>query len=483
MNIRKSAFRADFFYFYTMDTATQSNIRDLFEQVKEYSFTLRSSTLKERKERLKRLEDWILNHRTEIHDAVYKDLQKPPQETDLTEVYVVLSEIRKSRKNLKAWMMPKPAESSMTYLGTKAETYYEPKGACLIIAPWNYPFQLAIGPLVSAISAGNTAIIKPSEYSENTSELIMRMCIEIFEPREVSVVLGAVKESQELLSLPFDHIFFTGSPQVGKVVMEAASKHLASITLELGGKSPTIVDESASIKDAAEKISWGKWLNAGQVCIAPDYLFVHESVKEKLIEELVVQSENIYGSKETYGGIISRHHHNRINDLMADAIDKGADIEFGGKSDRDNLRFTPTLLSNVAKNSRVMEEEIFGPILPLMVYHDLSEVIDFINQKPKPLALYVFSKTKKVIERVKRETSAGMMTINDVVLQFAHPNLPIGGVNNSGIGKAHGHAGFIAFSNEKAIVKQRRGLTMAKTVYPPYTGFKKFMIDFMVKYF
>jgi aldehyde dehydrogenase (NAD+) len=466
-----------------MDTATQSHIRDLFDKVKDHAIDLRTSTLSERKARLKSLETWILNHRADIHRAVFQDLQKPNEETDLTEVFVVLSEIRKVRKNLKSWAMPKPAATSLTYLGTKSETFYEPKGACLIIAPWNYPFQLAIGPLVSAIAAGNTAIIKPSEYSENTSGLIKKMCDEIFKPEEVSVVLGAVEESQELLSYPFDHIFFTGSPQVGKIVMGAAAKHLTSVTLELGGKSPTIVDKSANIKDAAQKIAWGKWLNAGQVCIAPDYLFVHEDIKEKLIEELVVQSEKIYGSKETYGGIISRDHHNRINDLMVDAIDKGADIEFGGKSDRENLRFTPTLLSNVSKGARVLEEEIFGPILPLMTYDNIQDVIGFINNKPKPLALYVFSGTKGVIDKVKKETSAGMMTINDVVLQFAHPNLPIGGVNNSGIGKAHGHAGFIAFSNEKAIVTQRRGLTMAKTVYPPYTWFKKFMIDFMVKYF
>ncbi|WP_424962739.1 aldehyde dehydrogenase family protein [Ekhidna sp.] len=466
-----------------MDTATQSQIRDLFEQVKRHSINQRNSSLSERKAKLKKLEDWIMKHRIGIHEAVHKDLQKPHEETDLTEVFVVLSEIRKARKNLKRWMLPKPAASSITYLGTKAETFYEPKGACLIIAPWNYPFQLAIGPLVSAIAAGNTVIIKPSEFSENTSELIHQMCSDIFNPKEVSVVLGAVKESQELLSLPFDHIFFTGSPQVGKIVMEAAAKHLASVTLELGGKSPSIVDQSANIKDAAQKIAWGKWQNAGQVCIAPDYLFVHEDVKDKLIEELVVQSEKLYGNKETYGGIISRHHHNRINDLMADAIDKGANIEFGGKSDRDNLRFTPTLLSNVSKDTRVLEEEIFGPILPLMTYTDLDSVIDFINEKPKPLALYVFAGKKSVISKVKKSTSSGMMTINDVVLQFAHPNLPIGGVNNSGIGKAHGHAGFIAFSNEKAVVKQRTGLTMAKTVYPPYSAFKKFMIDFMVKYF
>ena len=466
-----------------MDTATKSRIRDQFEGIKAKSLALRKSSVKDRRDILTKLEKWILANRKSIHDAVYADLQKPSHETDLTEVFVVLSEIRKARKNLRGWMTPKAAAASITYWGTRAETVYEPKGACLIISPWNYPFQLAIAPLVSALAAGNSVIIKPSEFSENTSSLIKRMCEEVFDAEHVSTVLGAIDESKELLSLPFDHIFFTGSPQVGKIVMEAASKHLASVTLELGGKSPTIIDEKINVKDAAQKIAWGKWQNAGQVCIAPDYLMVHENVKQKLIEELVVQSEKIYGNKQEYGGIISRQHHNRINDLMADAIDKGADIEFGGKSERDQLRFTPTLLSNVSKQSRVMEEEIFGPILPLITYSSLDEVIQLVNEKPKPLALYLFSKNKNVIDRVKKETSAGMMTINDVVLQFAHPHLPIGGVNNSGIGKAHGHAGFISFSNEKALVKQRIGFTMAKTVYPPYSSFKRFMIDFMVKYF
>lgn len=466
-----------------MDEIMQSQIHDRFHLIKKKSLELRSSNKKERSKKLKKLEQWILSNRTKIHNAVYLDLQKPWQETDLTEVFVVLTEIRKARKNLKSWMSSKPVASSPTYLGTRAETYPEPKGACLIIAPWNYPFQLAVAPLVSAIAAGNTVIIKPSEYSENTSDLIKTMCEELFPPEEVSTILGAINESQELLKLSFDHIFFTGSPQVGKIVMAAAAKNLTSVTLELGGKSPTIVDETANIKDAAIKIAWGKWLNAGQVCIAPDYLLVHEKVKDRLVEELVVQSTRIYGKKESYGGIIGRNHHNRINDFMADAIEKGANIEFGGKSDRENLRFTPTLLTNVSSDSRVMQEEIFGPILPLLAYSDLNKVIQIINEKEKPLALYVFSKNKKNIEKVKKETSAGMMGINDVVLQFAHPNLPIGGVNNSGIGKAHGYTGFLAFSNEKAILKQRTGFTMAKAVYPPYSKSKNFMINIMVKYF
>lgn len=465
-----------------MDTLAQSRIRELFENCKEKSVGLRISTVKQRRAKLKKFESWILSHRAEIHMALYQDLQKPTQETDLTEIYVILSEIRKARKNLKSWMMPERVGNSAVFLGTKAEIFPEAKGTCLIISPWNYPFQLAVAPLVSSLAAGNATIIKPSEFSENTSILTKKMCKEIFEEDEVSVVLGAVNESKELLSLPFDHIFFTGSPQVGKVVMEAAAKNLSSVTLELGGKSPTIVDETANIKDAAEKISWGKWLNAGQVCIAPDYLLVHEKVKEKLIEEMVVQSTKLYGEEDNYAAIISRQHHNRVNDLMADAIEKGADLEFGGKSDRDRLRFTPTLLSNVSLNSRVMEEEIFGPILPLITYSNLDQALKIINSKEKPLALYVFTKNSRTISKVKKETSSGMMAVNDTVIQFGHPNLPMGGVNNSGIGKVHGHYGFLAFSNQKSILKQRVGLTMAKTVYPPFGKIKNFTIDFMLKY-
>ena len=467
-----------------MDTLSQSRIRELFDNCKTKAPTLRVSTFRQRKAKLKKLESWIFSHRPEIHMALYQDLQKPPQETDITEIFVVLSEIRKAKRNLRRWMTPiQYAIGSIVFLGTRSESHPESKGACLIISPWNYPFQLAIGPLVSAIAAGNSVIIKPSEFAENTSILIQKMCDAIFEKDDVSVVLGEVEESKELLTLPFDHIFFTGSPAVGKIVMEAASKHLASVTLELGGKSPTIVDETARIKDAASKIAWGKWLNAGQVCIAPDYLLVHERVKDRLIEELVVQSTKIYGEEENYSAIISRQHHNRVNDLMADAIEKGADIEFGGKSDRGNLRFTPTLLSGVSFESILMKEEIFGPILPLITFKNLDEALAIINQKEKPLALYVFSKSKKNIERVKRETTSGMMAINDTVIQFGHPNLPIGGVNNSGIGKAHGYSGFLAFSNQKAILRQRTGFTVPKLVYPPYRKLQNFIIELMIKYF
>jgi len=465
-----------------MNNTPLPQINDQFKAVKSKSVELRSVPLKGRKKKLRLLEKWILQNRSAIQNAVYADLQKPAEETELTETYVVLTEIRTALRNLSTWAAKKPVASSLTYFGTRAYIYHEPKGACLIISPWNYPFQLAVAPLVSAIAAGNTVILKPSEVSANTSELIFKMCEELFEKEEVSVVLGAVEESTELLKLPFDHIFFTGSPQVGKIVMEAAAKNLTSVTLELGGKSPTIVDKNANIKDAAQKISWGKWQNAGQVCIAPDYLCVHEDTKDNFIAELRTASSKIYGQDENYGGIINTHHFRRVSEIMEDAIDKGATIEFGGEKNEEAQRFAPTLLSNIHDDSRILQEEIFGPIIPLLTYSNLEEVIAFINQKPKPLALYVFSKSKKTIDTIQSKTSSGMLTINDTVLQFGHPHLPIGGVNNSGIGKSHGHAGFIAFTNEKAVLRQPSSLTITKTVYPPYSSLKRFIIDFMVKY-
>jgi len=465
-----------------MNNTPLTQINDQFEAVKSKSIALRSAPLKDRKRKLQLLKKWILQNRSAIQHAVYADLQKPAEETELTETFVVLSEIKTTLKNLSAWAAKKPIASSLTYLGTNAYVFHEPKGACLILSPWNYPFQLAVAPLVSAIAAGDTVILKPSEVSANTSDLIQKMCDELFEKDEVSVVLGAVKESTELLKLPFDHIFFTGSPQVGKIVMEAAAKNLTSVTLELGGKSPTIVDKSANIKDAAQKISWGKWQNAGQVCIAPDYLFVHEDVRDQFIAELKIASSKIYGQEENYGGIINTHHFRRVSEIMEDAINKGANVEFGGEKNEETLRFAPTLLSNIHNDSRILQEEIFGPIIPILSYSNLEEVIAFINQKPKPLALYVFSKSKKTVKTIQSRTSSGMLTINDTVLQFGHPHLPIGGVNNSGIGKSHGHAGFIAFTNEKAVLRQPSRLTMTKTVYPPYSKLKKFIIDFMVKY-
>ena len=466
-----------------MNDTIEINFQEQFKALQARSLLLRRSTVKERKQKLRRLEQWILKHRDEIQHAVYHDLRKPPQETDITEIYVVLGEIRLARKMLSSWASKRFVNASLPFWGSTSYVYHEPKGACLIISPWNYPFQLGIAPLISAIAAGNSVMVKPSEFTANTATLIKKMCEEVFDHDEIQVVLGGVEESTALLKLPFDHIFFTGSPQVGKIVMTAAAKNLTSVTLELGGKSPTIVDPTASIKDAAEKISWGKWQNSGQVCIAPDYLFVHEDVKDELIGQLYKQSQKIYGKKENYASIVSERHYDRIHELIADAIQDGGKIAFGGTFDKEDLTFHPTLVSDISEKARIANEEIFGPLLVLYSYKLLEEVIDYINQRPKPLALYLFTRSQKNIHRIQQQTSAGMMAINEAVLQFANPHLPIGGVNNSGIGKSHGHAGFLAFTNEKAVLDQRRGFTVAKTVYPPYSKFKNFMIDLLVKYF
>lgn len=466
-----------------MDETIEFWFIDQFEVLKEKSLSHRISSIPKRREKLLKLEKWILTNRSIIQDAIYKDLQKPPQEVAITEIYVVLAEIRLARKNLKSWAAKRYVSTSLPFLGTSTYVYHEPKGACLIISPWNYPFQLAIAPLVSAISAGNTVMIKPSEHTNHTASLIKRLCDEVFESDEVKVVQGGVEVSTELLKLPFDHIFFTGSPEVGKIVMATAAKNLTSVTLELGGKSPTIIDATADIKDAAAKIAWGKWQNAGQVCIAPDYLFVHEDTRDSLVKELAVWADKLYGEKANYGGIVNKRHYERMHELMANAIENGASIEFGGQSDSENLLFSPTLISSVGDEARIVNEEIFGPILTISTFKELSEVISYINGKPKPLALYLFSKSKKNIELIQKYTSSGMMAINETVLQFANPHLPIGGVNNSGIGKSHGHAGFMAFTNEKAVLKQRRGITVVKMIYPPYSRLKNFLIDLLIRYF
>ncbi|MFY0688124.1 MAG: aldehyde dehydrogenase family protein [Cyclobacteriaceae bacterium] len=456
-------------------------LEEHFDILRQNALSLRKSTLKQRKHWLKSIEKWILDHRNDIQKAVFKDFKKPSSEADLTEIFPVLTELRGTVRDLKYWMRPQHVPASITYLGTRSHVHHEPKGTCLIISPWNYPFQLAIGPLVSAIAAGNAVIIKPSEFSEAVSTLIQRMITDLFEPNHVSVQLGGVEASQKLLKLPFDHIFFTGSPRVGKVVMEAASKHLTSVTLELGGKSPVIIDKSAEIKDTAEKLAWGKWVNAGQSCTAPDYVYVHEAKLAELLKHLKVYIQRLYGDQSDYCGIINQQHADRLKQWVKNAVDNGAKIELGGSID-DSLKFQPTIITNISETSTLWNEEIFGPILPIVTFGDLKEPLHHINQNEKPLALYVFAKDHKVQNRVKLETSAGSMCINDTMIQFSHPELPFGGVNNSGIGKAHGVWGFKEFSNEKSVVKQRIGLTLAKTTYPPMSWFKKLNIDFILKY-
>jgi len=459
------------------------NATALFESQKKPALLNRAGHWKDRRRKLRQLEKWILEHRDQIHHAVFKDLAKPASEVDITEVYPVLSECRHAISNLRKWTSPEPIDGSLSFLGTSAYVQYEPKGTSLIISPWNYPILLAIGPVVSSIAAGNTVVLKPSEFTPATNRVIRDMIESLFPSDQVAMLEGDAAVASELLSLPYDHIFFTGSPAVGKVVMTAAAKNLTSVTLELGGKSPTIVDETADIADAARKITWGKWTNAGQTCVAPDYVFVHRSRLEALLAGLRSEAEKRYRDKQNYASIINTRHHERLSGALKDALEQGAHLDFGGNMDAGGLYIQPTIVTQVTDQMHLMQEEIFGPILPVMAYDDLDEVIRYINDRPKPLALYHYSGSQAYKEKVLKQTSSGSVVINDSVLQFGHPHLPMGGVNNSGLGKSHGKAGFLAFSHGKAVLKQRVGFTVARTVYPPYTSFKKKLIELMLKYF
>lgn len=463
---------------------------NLFDKQKKKSILLRQGSLKDRKKKLKEFGKFILANRDRIGQAVNADLKKPLAEIDLSEVYPVVAEIRNVLKNLNDWAQPELIDAPLTYLGTQAEIIYEPKGVCLIIAPWNFPFNLCLGPLISCLAAGNTAILKPSEATPHTASLIKNLIGEFFEEDYVTVIEGGVETTSQLLKLPFDHIFFTGSTGVGKIVMRAAAENLTSVTLELGGKSPTIIDNSANLVDAATRIAFGKFLNKGQTCIAPDYILIDERVKKEFIELLISKICDLFGEEgkidersPTYSRLVNQKNFKRLDGLITDALEQGAKLEFSGPSIQEQNYMHPVILSQVSLNAKIMEEEIFGPVLPILTYTREEEVIDLINSKPKPLALYIFSNRKSFQNKVIRETSAGSTCINDCVLQFTHPNLPFGGVNASGIGKSHGKYGFMAFSNEKPVVKQRNGFSSTYLLHPPYTARVKQIINMMVKWF
>jgi aldehyde dehydrogenase (NAD+) len=462
----------------------QEKIKEIFEQQRAHSLILRGTSVKERKEKLKKLKILIQENEHLIFDALKKDLRKSEFEAALTEVYFVYAEIDFALKHLASWMKPKRVSASMSSLLTKNRIYYEPKGVSLIIAPWNYPFQLLIAPLISAIAAGNTAMLKPSELSSATAQLATKLINNHFDSKEVACFEGDASLSEALLKLPFDHIFFTGSPKIGKIVMEAAAKHLSSVTLELGGKSPVIIAEDANLEKAAEKIVWGKFMNAGQTCIAPDYVLVSVNQEPELVKLVSEKIDQLYFKNQlldqsSYGKIISGTHYNRLKNLRDHAIAEGALLVKGGANSDENNTLEPTILTKVPLSSSLMQEEIFGPILPIIAYTNLQEAIDLVNQRAKPLALYIFSKSSALVENVIRQTSAGGTCVNDVVLHISNPNLPFGGIGNSGTGSCHGFYGFKAFSHERAVMFQSNP-DFNKLAYPPYEN-KKGLLKWLKK--
>lgn len=463
---------------------TIMQLEQLFKLQRAHAPKMDQTTSGQRIQRLRQLEAYLLDasKMEGLFEALKADFNKPRAEVLLSEISVVLQHLRHTRKNLRRWMQPKQVDAPLMLIGVRTQVYFEAKGVCLIIAPWNYPFNLAISPLVDAIAAGNTAILKPSEVTGHTTAFIKKMIAELFPPEEVAVVEGDAQVAQALLELPFDHIFFTGSPQVGKLVMAAAAKHLASVTLELGGKSPVVIDQTADIKQQAYRLAWAKCLNKGQTCIAPDYVLVHASIQDAFVSAYRDAIHKLYPTDDLqtspdYCRIVNLRHTQRLRNLYEDALAKGA-WEALGNAWNENERFVPpTLLTGVTHDMDIMQEEIFGPILPVMTYQQPEEVIALINSQPKPLTLYICSNDKKFTEQLLRQTSSGSAVVNDFMLSFISPELGFGGVNNSGIGQYMGYEGFLAFSNQKPILK-RRFLELSM-VYPPYTKTVEKLLQFL----
>ncbi len=471
-----------------IQATTGEQLRTLFAALQNNRPAIAQTTAQQRIGKLRRLLKAVHARRKEIHAALYADFKKPAPEVDLTEILVVSLELKHAIRHLKSWMRPKRVRPTLAYLTTRSWIRYEPRGCVLIISPWNFPFNLTLGPLISAIAAGNTVMLKPSEHAPHTARLIENLIGDLFPENEIAVVQGEKEVAEQLIHMPFDHIFFTGSPQVGKIVMKAAAENLTTVTLELGGKSPIIIDADADIRDAAQKVAWGKYLNNGQTCIAPDYALVHEKVYAEFLSEFKAQVARFFGADEQarktspdYARIINIGHHKRLQSLLSESVAAGAKLAQGGSVDEKERYIAPTLLTEVPEQAPVLQQEIFGPILPVLRFSAIDEVIDIINKREKPLALYIFSRNQGNIRRIIDSTSAGSTCINDLLLQFMHPNLPFGGVNHSGFGNAHGFYGFRAFSHERSFLKQSK-LSPMKLMYPPYTPKVKKLIELAVKY-
>ena len=465
----------------------RKRVLGIFERQKANRRSVNSSSIDERLRELLRLLEAIESHLDELKQAVYEDLGKQGPETLITELYPITAEIKLVLRHLREWTEPETVGAPIVFAGSRSEIRRVAKGVVLIVSPWNYPFNLAMGPLVSAIAAGNSVIVKPSEFSPQTSRFIKQLVSGLFDEKEVAVVEGDHQVAQLLVELPFDHIFFTGSPITGRKVMAAAARHLTSVSLELGGKSPVIIDAGADLKEAATKIAWGKTINAGQSCVAPDYILVPKEKEHFFIELLKASLRKRYGALDRlvdnpdYSRIINLHHFRRIKHLVDSAVVEGARIEEGGTFLEEERFISPTIVSHPPRNCSLMQEEIFGPVLPVLSYEDLSEAIAFVNMHPPPLALYVFSRSDATIETILSDTRSGDAVINDVVVHFGHVGLPFGGTGTSGLGKAHGRAGFDAFSHRRSILRQPKH-TMARWLYPPYTRLVRRLIRFTIKY-
>ena len=438
----------------------------LIQRQRDFFSTQQTKGISFRREVLKKLQQEIVLNEDAICDALYADFKKPRLETLAAETQFVLAELKLALKSIDSWARPERKSAALMNWPSSDWIYKEPYGSILIIAPWNYPFQLVFAPLIGAIAAGNTVVIKPSEAAPNTSSVISKIVSAVFKPEHVTVVEGGVEISQKLLAEQWDYIFFTGSTRVGQIVYESAAKHLTPVTLELGGKNPCIVDQTASISLAAKRIVWGKFLNAGQTCIATDYILVHKTVKRELIASLKYNITKCYGENieesPDFSRMVNQNHYNGLQTMLA-----GEEILFGGNTNDDDNYFSPTLVNEPKLNSKLMHGEIFGPILPIIAYEDEDDIRKHITNYGKPLAAYVFSNNKKFQEKIINTYGFGGGAINDTVIQITNKNLPFGGVGASGIGAYHGRTTFDIFSHQKAIIKKANWLDIPLR-YPPY---------------
>jgi aldehyde dehydrogenase (NAD+) len=412
----------------------------------------------------------VVRFEPRILEALRADLRKSEFEAQMTEIGLVLGEIRHARRNLRRWAKPRRVGTPLALWPGRCRVHPSPRGVCLIIAPWNYPFQLALAPLVSALAAGDCAVVKPSELAPATSEIVAALIADAFPAEHVAAVQGGVEASAALLGLGFDLIFFTGSAAVGRAVMRAAAERLTPVVLELGGKSPCVIDSTADLEVTARRVAFGKLLNAGQTCVAPDYALVQAEVHDAFVAALRRAVTEMYGARPQespdYARIVNRRHFDRVSRLLS-----GAEIAFGGETDAADLYVAPTALVRVAGDAPCMQEEIFGPILPVLPYGDADEAIRFVNARPAPLALYAFTRDRRLADRLLGEIAFGGGCVNDTIMHLANPDLPFGGVGQSGLGACHGRAGFDAFSHEKSIVHRPFALDF-RLRYAPATATK-----------
>lgn len=461
-------------------------IDHIYNLQRENRFNIQNTTIKERINYLKKLEKEILQARDEIVDALHKDFRKSKIEAESTEIFPVLSEIRLFIKHLQDWSKEKSVSNNLVFFGSKAKIVYEPKGNCLIISPWNYPFQLAIVHLIACVAAGNTAIVKPSEFAPATNHVLNKILGNVFESDHVQLIHGEIAETTYLLAKKFDHIHFTGSPKVGKVIMEAGAKHLSSVTLELGGKSPLIIDGTLDLKTSVSKAVWGKLINNGQTCIAPDYILIKEELLNEFVDEFKNHMDKTFGKdpqqSPDLARIINLRNFDRVQGLVEDALEKGAQCPYGNEYDRSELYIKPTILTHLSPDSDILQEEIFGPIFPIVTYQHLQDITHFINDREKPLALYIYSKNQEFIDQITKLTSSGAVMVNETLMHIMHPNLPFGGVNNSGIGASTGRFGFEDFSHVKPVLQVNQLFSATKYINYPYGGLTQKIVNLMIKY-